>query len=439
MTLQEMLAAKREQAGRALTAAREIAAKQRETPDKGPELEESFKKANADFVTLNGEIERLLREVELEAQAKAFVEPAPGERFAHRGQDQNGGGSPKGGPAKRGSEEFKKLHREAFDAMLRSGQETAFRVLQHAGMGPAEMHALMGTQGDLGGFLIPDDFQATIVKDLAGFAVIRNIARVIPTGGNVVVMPSIQPRVSPDSDIYSSTYVGSWKAEGYVTGGTAPAQQNAPKFGQERIPVHVWQPDAIEVTMQLMEDSKAPLDAILSETIAETRALDEDSAFINGDGVGKPLGLMDTSVGIATVNSGHATLLTYGGLVDLFSSLPAQYRQNMRWLMSSQSFGAILKLADTQARPIFTPNEIPGNLWTKPISFSEFMPDASGGASAKPIIIGDFRYYGIADRQELRIQRLLERFAPNVGILPTARVGGQPLRKAAFRIQNISA
>jgi len=48
------------------------------------------------------------------------------------------------------------------------------------------------------------------------------------------------------------------------------------------------------------------------------------------------------------------------------------------------------------------------------------------------------RYYLIADRQEMRIQRLAERFAPNVGLLATARVGGQTLRTAAFRTQKVS-
>ena len=34
----------------------------------------------------------------------------------------------------------------------------------------------------------------------------------------------------------------------------------------------------------------------------------------------------------------------------------------------------------------------------------------------------------------MRINRLVERFAPNIGVLPHARLGGQLTRKEAFRI-----
>ena len=302
-------------------------------------------------------------------------------------------------------------------------------LFRSAKLGPSEMHALLGTQGDLGGFLIPEDFRREVVKDLAGFAVIRPIARVIPTSSSTLVLPSIQSRSATERD-YSSGYTGAWKPEGYVTGGTAPPTQDQPKFSQERIPVHVWQPDAIEVSTELLADSAVPLDMVLAEIIAETRAMDEDAAFINGNGIGKPMGLLQS--GILETTTGSSANVTYDSLVDLFSALPAQYRQNARWLMSSATFAQVLKLKDSQNRPIFTPNEIPGNLWTKPMVFSEFMPDPA--ADSRSVVFGDFRYYGIADRQELRIQRLLERFAPNIGILPTARVGGQVIRKAGFRV-----
>jgi HK97 family phage major capsid protein len=345
------------------------------------------------------------------------------------------------GPLKRlglsESPEFAVVHKEGFFMYMIEGPAAAASYLQQYGkVGPKEIHALLGTQGDLGGYLIPEDFRREVIKDLAGFAVMRNVARVIPTSSSTLVLPSIQARSLGERN-YSSGYTGAWKPEGYVTGGTAPPVQNQPRFSQERIPVHVWQPDAIEISTELLADSAVPLDMVLAEIIAETRAMDEDSAFVFGDGIGKPLGLLDAGSGLIAVNSGSSANVTYDGMVDTFTGLPAQYRQNGRWLMSSASFGQILKLKDNEGRPIFLANEIPGNLWTKPMLFSEFMPDPA--ADSPSVVFGDFRYYVIADRQELRIQRLAERFAPNVGILPTARVGGQVVRKNAFRVLTLSA
>ena len=300
-------------------------------------------------------------------------------------------------------------------------------------MTPQEQHALMIKDDALGGYTVPEDFHAEVIKDLAGFAVIRSRARVVPTNRSHLVFPSIQAATT-DADIYATGYTGSWKAEAYVTGGTAPTVQNQPRFGQERIPVHSWAPDAIEITTELLEDSAANLDTVLAQIIAETKALDEDSAFLNGTGVNQPLGILNS--GLSTVNSGSAAALTYPGLLDLYATLPSQYRQNAVWIMASMTYADILSLADSQNMPIFTPNQMPGTLWGKPILFSEFMPAV--GAGNEPIIFGDLNYYIIAERRELRVQRLLDRFAPNIGILPSARLGGQAVRTAAFKAQTCS-
>ena len=50
------------------------------------------------------------------------------------------------------------------------------------------------------------------------------------------------------------------------------------------------------------------------------------------------------------------------------------------------------------------------------------------------MIFGDFRSYFIAERLDLMVQRLVERFAPNLGFLASARIGGQVVRTSAFRL-----
>ena len=178
---------------------------------------------------------------------------------------------------------------------------------------------------------------------------------------------------------------------------------------------------------------------MIAELIGETLALDEDASFIGGSGVNQPTGLR-TGVGdfeLTEVNSGDSSAITYDSLVDLHTRLASQYRMQATWLMNSLTLGAVMKLKDTQNDPIFPVNAIPDKLFGRPIEFSEFMPNIA--ANSNPMIFGAFMYYGIADRQELRVQRLTERFAPNIAILPTARVGGQTLRTAAFRKQKIAA
>lgn len=415
----------REKAALAVSASQKFAAEMRENPAKAGEIQGSFDKSYEEFTKAQVELQRLEAMEKVNDEYVNLQKPAHEENLRRQGVDPEDG-------------KFTKFWKETFHTYLARGEAYANAKLA---AGPKEAHALLSSQDDLGGFLVPEDFRAEVLKDMAGFAVIRAAgARVVPTSRNQVTFPTIKPNSGSGNnpDMYTSNVAGKWRSEGAQgTDGSAPATQNNPTFGQTRIPVHVWQPDAVVVTQEFLEDSVVPVDSILAELFAETKALDEDYVFINGTGAEQPEGLLAASVPLTTVNSGHATLLKYGGIVDIFSDLPAQYRQTSAWLMNSKTFGAVLKLESTGGFLLFPPNAAPGTLMGKQVYFSEFMPDVA--ASAKPIIFGSFRHYVIAERVEMRIQRLIERFAPNIGLLPTARLGGQTTRRNAFRTQTISA
>lgn len=467
MTLHEQLREKREAAAKALEAAKTIRAEV-QAGDSSTEKLSALQKATKDYTDAHAEAEKL-QAADEQSSALSHADEIynkPADRFSTKSEHGRVGGAeafaayakwsldtakhgatgivePKG-PLADSVNRLREAHRDAFLTYLRSGSlEEARTMLTHSGFGPRETHALLGTQSDLGGFLVPPDFRAEVLRAEAGIAVFRQAgARVVPTSSSRLVFPTI----SGDNNVYSSGVSGAWKPEGYVTGGTAPPTQNKPTTGQEQVPVHGWQPDVIEVTQELMMDSAAPLDSILAELLGETKALDEDGAFILGDGVGKPEGIMNA--GLATVNTGDATKITYTGLLNLLMALPVQYRQRSGWLLNSQTLGAILALQTTAGFLIFPPNGLGnmpdgtpkgaiGMMLGRPAFCSEFMPDVA--ATANPIAIGDFSRYIIAERTDLRIQRLTERYAPNIGILATARLGGQLTRTNAFRLQKVSA
>jgi HK97 family phage major capsid protein len=244
------------------------------------------------------------------------------------------------------------------------------------------------------------------------------------------------------ADIYSTGFVGAYKPEGGRADPelTTPTTQNQPKSEQLRIPVHLWQPDVVVITSELLEDTPLALEAEILDVIRETRQLDYDKAFTKGTGNGEPEGVINS--GASTVNSTVAANIGYNGLVNIFTKLPAQYRSlpSAGFMMNSNALAELLKLLDSQNRPLFPMNmmDLPEpRLWGKRIWFNEFLDDPTT-ASNKPIIFGAWSYYRVAERRDLRIQRLVEKYAPNVGILVTSRVGGKVTRKAAFRIQNIA-
>ena len=301
---------------------------------------------------------------------------------------------------------------------------------------PAEQHALVGSVDTLGGFLVPEEFMSELIKDMAGFTIVRPLARVRQTSRSSATFMT----VASGTDPYSSGVRGSFRGEGWVVGGNNLPTQDQPRFGRERIPVHIWAPDVIELTMELMEDAAVNLDAEVRMLLAETKAIDEDSAFLVGTGIGQPMGIItEAGLGnIATVQSGAANAQSYAGLVNLFTALPAQYRARATWAMNSFTLGLLMQLSGTDGHPLFPVNVVPTMLWNRPMVFSEFLADGNVNGN-KPIIFGDFSYYGIADRMDMRLIRLTERFAPNVGVLAVGRVGGQVLKTQPFRVQNVGA
>jgi HK97 family phage major capsid protein len=441
MSLQVQLKEIREKLGVAQKQAREIGLKLGEAEIKGEataaELKESFDKAMADVERLMGAAQRTEQLAAMEKASREPVNTLPDDpREAQRG------GGPDEAPRPATMERFKDGIRECQNAYFRFGENSPQwkaaneqLAAQTMTLPPAERQALVGSTGTLGGALVTEDFRAEVIKNLAGFSVaLASGIRVVPCSSNTLVFPSIAGGTDP----WSTGYAGTWRPAGSVgTDGTAPSVQDKPTFGNERIPVHEWQPDAVVVDPSLMEDAAVPVESILSEAIAETQAMDFDYAFLRGDGIGKPRGVLDyVGAGVSAVNSGSASDVAYNGLIDLMMTLPAQYRAGAVFYMKSLTFGNVLKLKDSSQMPILYQSSIPGTLFGYKVWMTEHMPAITG--SAKPILFGNPRYYIVAQRRDLRVQRLVERFAPNVAFLPTARVGGALVRTAAFVAQNIS-
>ena len=334
----------------------------------------------------------------------------------------------------------RQAHREASVAYIKHGSGAAVDRLKLAGFGPSEIHLLSGASGELGGFSFSDDFRNEVVRPRPGFAVVRAAARVMTTSSDVLVMP----RVVSGTDPYSSGVSGAWRASGYVSGGSAPTVQDQPTLAQERIQVGWWQPNAIELDPSLLDDNAINLESVIGEELGRTKGLDEDSAFINGDGQGQPLGLTNAGITSVALDSGavsHATL------INLIYGLPSQYRASARHLMRSATFGEYMKLETAAGVNLIFPNfttqssatstPAVANLMGYPVMFSEFM--SAVAVSTLVQVFGDFFYYVIAERKALALQRLVERYAPNVGILASARIGGQVVLTDAFRVGTTAA
>ena len=201
-----------------------------------------------------------------------------------------------------------------------------------------------------------------------------------------------------------------------------------------------------KTTQQLIDDAIWNLDQWLTGKISKKFARDEATAFVNGDGVGKPRGFLTFPNGTAAgeieqVASGDANDITMDGLMDLQTGLKEPYLANAVWLMKRATAGVLRKLKDGNGEYLWersTQVGTPPVLLGHPVFYADDMPAIS--ASALPIAFGDFREcYTIVDRFGIRVLRDDLTDKPNVQFYSTKRVGGDVVNFEAIKLQVISA
>jgi len=173
--------------------------------------------------------------------------------------------------------------------------------------------------------------------------------------------------------------------------------------------------------------------------VRDVFAAQETAAFVSGDGVNKPRGLLDytqaangsQSFGeIGTVSTGAAgafdTSAPVDALLDLIYAGKSRYRAGSSFVMNRRTVNDIRKFKDADGNYIWQPATEagqPSTLLGYPLVEAEDMPDVSSGDAA--IAFGDFRRgYLIVDRQGVRVLRDPYSAKPYVLFYTTKRVGG---------------
>ena len=205
-------------------------------------------------------------------------------------------------------------------------------------------------------------------------------------------------------------------------------------------------------TQQLLDDSAIDLEQWLAGEVELEFARQEGIAFVSGNGVDKPFGILTYITGganaakhpwgaITTVNSGAAAALTSDGVLSLIYDLPQAFSANAKMFANRQTHAAMRKLKDGQGNYLWQPSfqlGQPATLAGVPLVDEPNMPNIAAGAKAA--LYGDMAAtYLIVDRIGVRILRDPFSNKPFVQFYTTKRVGGGVVNPEPMRALNIAA
>ena len=287
-------------------------------------------------------------------------------------------------------------------------------------MTPEMKNALQEGVDSEGGYLVPDEFERTLVQGLNAATVIRANAHVITTSSGLHKIPVVASHGS-----------AAWiDEEGAYT-------ESDDVFGQVQLDAHKVG-TIIKVSQELLSDSAFDLESYFTQEFARRIGDKEEEAFLVGNGTHKPTGIFDGTKGAQVgVTTASATAITVEEVIDLFYSLKATYRKNAIWVLNDATVKAIRKLKDGNGQYLWQPALKDGEFDTilgKRYFTSAYVPTIEAGA--KTIAFGDFNYYWIGDRQGITFQRLNERFADygQVGFLASKRLDGKLILPEAIKV-----
>lgn len=277
----------------------------------------------------------------------------------------------------------------------------------------------IGTDSE-GGYLVPDEFETTLVEGLEEENIFRKLAHVINTSSGDRKIPIVASKGS-----------ASWvDEEGTIT-------ESDDAFNQVSIGAYKLG-TLIKVSNELLNDSVFNLEQYIAKEFARRIGAKEEDAFFNGNGTGKPVGIFNATGGAEVgVTTASATTITADEIIDLFYSLKASYRKNAVWVLNDATIKVIRKLKDKNDNYLWQPSltaGTPDTLLGRPVFTSSYVPTIAAGA--KTIAFGDFSYYWIADRQGRNFKKLSELYAATdqTGFVATQRVDGKLVLPEAIKV-----
>ncbi len=240
--------------------------------------------------------------------------------------------------------------------------------------------------GAAGGFIVPEQFDRMIRQVDPQAAIIRPRAQVIPAGDPpdaAITIPALDQ--SGARGVYSGVVV-QWIAEGGVKPETQP--------GLREVKLEPQEVAAYTIATDKLLRNSAAAGALISSLLRKAIIGAEDVAFLRGNGVGQPLGIIGHPAAIQVVRAG-AGAIAYADVVGMYARLLGGGRPV--WIASQTTLPQLMTMVDAGNHVVWQPNAregTPGTLIGFPVLINERNPVLG---AVGDLILVNLDYYLVKD------------------------------------------
>lgn len=239
-----------------------------------------------------------------------------------------------------------------------------------------------------GGYLVPVEFMAEVIRVIPTFGIARKSCRRIPMGAKSKTIPKLTGGVT--------TY---WTDEKGVK------KQSTPSFGLVTLTAKKLA-GICPSTDELLEDSAIDVYNLLVELFAEAFAREEDTQLFTGSG--SPITGIFNKAGVNSVQLSNKSILlmTADDLLDMTSAVDDFSEKNGKFYLNRTVFNVLRKLKSTDKQYIFQPPTAgaPGTIWGYDYERTPVLPGVADDAVSKKFLcFGDLRYVMLGDRQKMTV------------------------------------
>lgn len=296
------------------------------------------------------------------------------------------------------------FERKAFDTYLRRGDHEAMRAAVKKA-DELELKDLSTVIAEDGGYMVLPEYEADMIDIILETSPIRQIANVKEIGSNELKIP-----------VNKKGATAAWVSELATRNATDTSNVEQVSFKPHEIYALPL------VTLSMLEDAEFDVEQWLTEDVTEAMVNAENTAFVNGDGNGKPRGFLNQTIvadaswawgKIGYIASGASGAFAGSGngadaLINLVYAFKAALRPNLDWVGNKGTLAAIRKIKDGDGNYIFKDAITESGLVTRVLGYgfteAEDMPAMA--ADSYSLALGNFdKGYLITDRIGLQVRR----------------------------------